>query len=248
MTLTERDEMLVNAYLDGELGPSEALSFERRLEAEPQLLEALEVRRALSHGLRTGLAEDLPSADLERRVMAGVQPPSPMRSRAWQSMAATFLIGALIGGGLGYGVWTRQDSETMADQLVSAHIRALMAPQPADVASTDRHTVKPWFAGKLAFSPKVVDLAPQGFPLVGGRIDVIGLEPIASLVYTNGKHLISLMQMAKGGAQTAPVATHVEHGYLAVSWSEGEITYWAISDMAQAELDSFIAKFRATQP
>jgi anti-sigma factor RsiW len=123
-----------------------------------------------------------------------------------------------------------------------------MAPQPTDVPSSDRHTVKPWFAGKLAFAPKVVDLAPQGFPLVGARIDVIGLEPIATLVYSNGKHLISVMEMPNGRGPAAPLQAHSERGYLALSWSDEDVAYWAVSDMAPEELRIFVGLLRAAEP
>jgi anti-sigma factor RsiW len=151
----------------------------------------------MNHGWTgaSGLAEDVPSDDLRRRIMANVGSAEVHKARSWSSLAASFLVGALLGGGLIFGALNDQGRQDVANQVVSAHIRALMAPQSFDVASSDRHTVKPWFAGKLAFAPKVVDLSTQGFPLVGARIDVIGLEPVASLVYSKGKHQISVMEM-----------------------------------------------------
>jgi anti-sigma factor RsiW len=128
---------------------------------------------------------------------------------------------------------------------VSAHIRALMSPQSFDVASSDRHTVKPWFAGKLAFAPNVVDLSAKGFPLVGARIDVIGLEPVASLVYSKGKHLITIMEMPNPRGLTTPLTQHVEQGYQALTWSDGKVTYWAVSDAAAEELRTFVGLFQA---
>jgi anti-sigma factor RsiW len=119
-----------------------------------------------------------------------------------------------------------------------------MAPQSIDVPSSDRHTVKPWFAGKLALAPKVVDLSTKGFPLVGGRIDVIGLAPVASLVYTNGKHLISVMEMPSAQPLAAPLEKHVEQGYQALTWSDGKITYWVVSDAAVEELKTFVGLFQ----
>lgn len=247
MSLTGQEEILLNAYLDGELPPADAAAFERRLESEPRLVAELDARRAVRDLLRSGLDEDAPPAGLERRIMAGSRPPSSVRSRAWRSLAASFLVGGLLGGALGYGVWTQQAADDLAGEIVSAHIRALMAPQPADVASSDHHTVKPWFAGKLAFAPRVVDLKDQGFPLVGGRIDVIGMQPVASLVYTNGKHLISVMEMPAGQGPAAPLASRDERGYLALSWTDGDVTYWAVSDMASEELNNFVKTLRAAK-
>jgi anti-sigma factor RsiW len=244
MTLSEQDELLLNAYLDGELGPIEAARFDQRLAEDPSLASEVAARRALREDLRAGLAEDVPSAALQRRVMAGVSMRSEPRSRSWRSLAASLMIGALLGGAVTFGVVNERAGD-VANEVVSAHIRALMAPQPIDVQSSDRHTVKPWFAGKLAFAPKVVDLSAQGFQLVGARIDVIGLEPAASLAYSNGKHFISVVEMPSAGPVATPVETHVERGYFALSWSDGPVTYWAVSDMAAGELKTFVSLFQA---
>jgi anti-sigma factor RsiW len=161
------------------------------------------------------------------------------------ALAASFLIGAVLAGVTSFGALNYRAGDDVAAEIVSAHIRALMAPQPTDVASSDHHTVKPWFNGKLAFAPTVVDLGAKGFPLVGGRIDVMKVAPIASLIYSHGKHLISLMEMPNTGSASAPLTSHSEHGYLALSWSQGGITYWAVSDAASNELENFAALFRA---
>jgi anti-sigma factor RsiW len=170
---------------------------------------------------------------LQRRVMAGVSMRSEPRSRSWRFLVASLMIGALLGGAVTFGVVNERGGD-VANEVVSAQIRALMAPQPVDVQSSDRHTVKPWFAGKLAFAPKVIDLSARGFQLVGARIDVIELEPAASLVYSNGKHFISVVEMPSAGPVATPVETHAERGYFALSWSDGAVTYWAVSDMAPA--------------
>jgi anti-sigma factor RsiW len=245
MSLSEQDELLLNAYLDGELAPMDAVSFEQRLAADPVLANEVEARRALREGLRSGLAEDMPPEALQRRIMARLNPPAQGKTRSWPSLAASLLIGALLGGAVSFGILTEQGRDDVAGEMVSAHIRALIAPQPIDVPSSDRHTVKPWFAGKLAFAPKVVDLSAQGFPLVGARIDVVGLEPIASLVYSNGKHLISVMEMPSATGVANPLEKHFERGYLAVSWSDGAVTYWAVSDMAGSELLTLVGLFQA---
>ena len=158
------------------------------------------------------------------------------------ALAASFLVGAMLAGVTSFGALT---SDELAEQVVSAHVRALMAPQPTDVASSSHHTVKPWFNGKLAFAPTVADLGSAGFPLVGGRVDVVRVEPVASLVYSHGKHLISLTEMSNTGGEPEPLQRHLEQGYLALSWSEARVTYWAVSDAASNELENFVALFRA---
>ena len=129
-----------------------------------------------------------------------------------------------------------QPEITTADLLVSDHIRALMAPEPVDVVSSDRHTVKPWFNGRIPNSPRVVDLAKEDFPLVGGRIDVVGQTPVSTLVYRHAKHLISLTAMPAESNSKAPPTVN---GYNVVHWIENGVSYWAISDVAPKELEEF---------
>ena len=133
--------------------------------------------------------------------------------------------------------------EPVPELLVASHVRALMASQTVDVASSDRHAVKPWFNGKLPQSPRVVDLAAQGFSLVGGRIDVIGLTPTPTLVYRVRQHVISLTALPAsrgGGAASRPI-----EGYNLVEWTDGPLMYWAVSDVAAPELEKFAKAFRA---
>jgi anti-sigma factor RsiW len=175
--------------------------------------------------------------------MAKLSRRGPGEWLSWR-MAASFLIGAVLAGTMSVGLLNDRPGENVAHAVVSAHIRALMAPQPTDVVSSDHHTVKPWFNGKLAFAPTVADLSAQGLPLVGARIDVVGLEPVASLVYSHGKHFISLTEMPNARGTPASVENYFEHGYLAITWSDGGIAYWAVSDAAAGELESFVKLFQ----
>jgi anti-sigma factor RsiW len=134
-------------------------------------------------------------------------------------------------------------ADTSADMIVASHVRALMAPQPFDVASSDRHTVKPWFNGRITEAPRVVDLADQGFPLVGGRVDVIGRAPVATLVYRHRQHLISLTAVP-GGRAIAATPREIA-GYNILSWREDGTAYSAVSDVAAPDLETFAKAFRA---
>ena len=245
MTLSAHEELLLNAYLDGELDPIEVTRFEQRLVSDAPLNARIETLRALRAALRSDLAEDVPSPELRRRIMSKLNLVPRAGRNSWLALAASFLIGAVLAGATTFGALNYRASDDVAAEIVSAHIRALMAPQPIDVASSDHHTVKPWFNGKLAFAPTVVDLSAKGFPLVGGRIDVVKVAPVASLVYSHGKHLISLTEMPNTRGGSAPVTSHLEKGYLALSWSDGGVTYWAVSDAASNELENFAALFRA---
>ena len=127
------------------------------------------------------------------------------------------------------------------DEVVGSHIRALMGAQPFDIASSDRHTVKPWFNGRIVQSPRVVDLAAEGFPLVGGRIDVIARIPVPSLVYRYQKHLISVTATQGLGA---PPRGRAADGYHLIGWTDGGVSYWAVSDVGVHELEKFVQLFR----
>ena len=254
MKLSDQDALLLNAYLDGEMAALEAVDFERRLAGEPGLSAELGTYRAMRSALRADRSDDVPSADLGRRIMANLnlrQPTSHEQRRQryapadWQRLAASFLIGALFAGAMTFAGLRDNDGTDVSSQIVSAHIRGLMSAHSIDVASSDHHTVKPWFNGKLAFAPTVVDLAAQGFPLVGGRVDVVDLEPVATLVYSRGKHLISLTQMPNPRTPAGSTHQNLERGYLALSWDKGNISYWAVSDAAAGDLRNFVTEFQA---
>src|SRR5262249_11366063 len=121
-----------------------------------------------------------------------------------------------------------------------------MRPQPPDVPSSDRHTVKPWFNGRIPQSPRVVDLAANDFPLIGGRIDVVERKPVPTLVYHHRKHLTSLTATPAPAKPNAVPATRVIEGYSVIEWTEDGVTYWAVSDVAAHELAQFTELFRST--
>jgi anti-sigma factor RsiW len=243
MNLSEQDELLLNAYVDGELSPIEAHRFERRVSDEPTLGAALEARRALRSALRADLARDLPSPQLRKRIAGLTREPSSFDP--WRRLAASFVLGAFLAGGVAWGIVEQRSGQEISDQIVSAHIRGLMSSAPTDVVSSEHHIVKPWFNGRINFAPLVADLTSEGFALVGARIDVVDLNPAATLVYRYGKHLISLTEIPNAQAASLPVSEHRERGYLALSWNDGRMAYWAVSDAAPEELERFVRLFQA---
>jgi anti-sigma factor RsiW len=165
------------------------------------------------------------------------------------AMAASVAIAFVVGSAATYVATGPRGQPPVMQELVASHVRALMATQPIDVASSDRHTVKPWFNGKLPQSPRVVDLTADGFPLVGGRIDVIGLMPVPTLVYRARLHLISVTAVpAVPAALGATAPRRPIDGYNMVEWTDGPLAYWAISDLAQPELEDFAKAFRSGTP
>jgi anti-sigma factor RsiW len=267
MTTTEDDPaLLVHAYLDGELDPAHALEIERRLAAEPALAAERDRIEALRRLIQEKLPREAAPASLVRRIETAVGLGRPSARPAahvaphsswtdswrdswgpsWRALAASILLAAFLGSGSTWLVLRSDLSGTTEDMVVASHLRALMAPQPIDVASSDRHTVKPWFNGKIPESPRVVDLASEGFPLVGGRIDVIGRVPVPTLVYKRQQHLISLSAVP-AGRMLASAPGQIA-GYNVLSWTADGVTYWAVSDVAATELESFAKAFREGTP
>jgi anti-sigma factor RsiW len=133
----------------------------------------------------------------------------------------------------------------LTEQIIAGHVRALQPGHLQDVASEDRHTVKPWFDGKLDFAPPVKDLAAVRFPLTGGRLDYLDDRPVAALVYQRDKHVINLFVWP--GTGDVPPQTVKRQGYTIVHWSEGDMTFWAVSDLEPAHLTEFAADWRRSQ-
>ena len=243
--MTENDRLLLNAYIDGELDPAHALEFEQRLADDSALADERARIEALRGAMRERLPRETASPALRRRVAALARPqPFAANWRAGRAAMAASVAVAFAAGSLATFVAIGSgDREPVSEVLVASHMRAMMASQPIDVASSDRHTVKPWFNGKLPQSPRVVDLAAQGFPLVGGRIDVIGLTPAPTLVYRARQHVISLTALP--ASLRASGAIRPIDGYNVVEWTDGPLAYWAVSDLAAPELGNFAKAFRA---
>jgi anti-sigma factor RsiW len=161
------------------------------------------------------------------------------RSWSWRALVAATVVGAVLGGSVMSTIESADVQQDVSHQIAAGHIRSLLAPQPFDIASSDRHTVKPWFTARLPESPQVVDLAAQGFRLVGGRVDVIGTLPVATLVYQHAAHIISLISLRLEDS----VPDGVVAGYNMRSWSDHEFNYVAVSDLPMEKLASFERAF-----
>ena len=169
-----------------------------------------------------------------------------MASRpSWLALAASVVLTAFLASGSSWLLLTPGSTETVADVVAANHLRALMATQPVDILSSERHTVKPWFNGRIPQAPRVVDLSRQEFPLLGGRIDVIGRVPVPTLVYQRRKHLISLSAVPLGAFARMASVPRAIAGYNIVSWTDRDTVYWAVSDVATGDLDVFVKDFRS---
>jgi len=175
----EDSTLPLHAYLDGELDPTNALAVEKRMATDPALAAQCERVEALQRLMRDHLPREAPPPGLRMRVetAVGMQRPRTQPAHAqfsWRALAASIAVTAVVASGATSMLRAPSQTDLVRDGIVDAHIRSLMASQPIDVASSDRHTVKPWFNGRIPQAPRVVDLAKEDFPLVGGRIDVVG--------------------------------------------------------------------------
>ena len=218
---------------------------------DDDLLSPLIRRDATRHAPPAGLAERI-SADLRAATVAAqpavptTPPPAfgPLRSSAWRrwlNPGLVFAAGAATAGLMFATVLRPTAGDHIGDEIAASHVRSLMAAHLTDVTSTDRHTVKPWFAGKLDFSPPVYDLAAQGYPLSGGRLDVIGGRPVAALVYRERDHVINVF-IWPGPDQ--PVQRETRQGFNITGWSQSGMRLWAVTDASAADLQAFADALR----
>jgi anti-sigma factor RsiW len=257
-SLQDNDELQLTAYCDGELDAAAAGEFERRMAADDGLRARYTRLMSLRQAMQALPQADMPS-DLQSRIQAklkaerasaeraaNVSNVTVLRRRNWsfQALAASALIGAVISGSVLKTIDRFGQGDTVASEVVAGHIRGLLAPQPFDVASSDRHTVKPWFTSRLPESPQVPDLTDKGFALLGGRVDVIENRPVATIVYKHAAHTVSLTTLKPG--QTVPEQSIA--GYNVRSWSDANFTYVAVCDLPSADLAVFEREFTAAVP
>jgi len=243
---TEQSRLLVHAYSDGELDPINALEIERRIAADPRLAAEYRQVETFKQLLRERLPrEELPHG-LQARIEAAVGMNAPSQP-SWRSLAASIAVTAMVASGATWVVRGPGADDAIRDGVVAGHTRSLMASQPVDVISSDQHTVKPWFNGRIPESPRVVDLSRHDFPLVGGRIDVIDRRPVPTLVYRHRQHIISLTAVpAPTPLPALPV--RAADGYNVLRWTDDGVSYWAISDLSLPELTTFEQLFRSNAP
>jgi anti-sigma factor RsiW len=251
----EEARQLIDGYADGELDLRTSLDVEQHLKQCPSCAREHESRVVLRAALKDKLPYYEASATLRKRVHSSTraairaetrsQPRSGFVStaRRWPVAVAAALLLAILGRGLIPG--PSSNGEVLGREVVASHVRSLMANHLTDVLSSNQHTVKPWFDGKLDFAPVVLDLSTQGFPLFGGRLDYIDGHPVAALVYHYRLHVINLFTWPNGHAPPTEIHMATYEGYNSVYWSQSGMDYWAVSDVAPPQLEKFAQLVRA---
>jgi anti-sigma factor RsiW len=248
--------VLMHGHLDGELDLAADLEVQRHIEDCPRCASEYAALRAMRTRLKDEAFRFEAPAALKEKIGRAIPASTPSRANgypsrrgAWMPRAVRFAVPMAIGAMLALIIAPRVIApplnQQLASEVVASHVRSLMATHLMDVASTDQHTVKPWFNGKLDFSPPVNDFVKDGFPLVGGRLDYIEGRPVAALVYQHGKHVINVFMWPTAGTATSAERIETEHGYNVEQLIVAGMNCWVVSDLNQLELDKFAELIRA---
>jgi anti-sigma factor (TIGR02949 family) len=245
-------QTLIHGYADGELDLMKCLELEQHLQECPECAQALASLQAIRAAIKNGGLYAQAPPDLAKRVRSSMHMasrgnrPRGMRIGPLLAIAASLALMIAAGWGLARGLMTaRRDDAILTRELVASHVRSQMLPSHRfDVASADPHTVKPWFEGKLDFSPPVKDLTGQAFPLIGGRLDYLQNRPVAALVYRRRKHSINLFIWPSSPGDGAAPAKATQQGFHMIRWTSSGMTFWAVSDLNERELQEFVRLVR----
>jgi anti-sigma factor RsiW len=241
-------QILLHALIDGELDAGHAREVEAHLATCARCAAAARDYREMKKAVAQGGLRYAAPPELRRRIEASLpqmQAQAPTRRTLLKGFAMGSAVSAIAASGLFAIVLRGNDEQRIQSEFVSAHLRSLQANHLTDVVSTDQHTVKPWFNGRLDVAPPVVDLGSQGFALVGGRLDYVDGRPVGALIYRRRQHMINLF-VAQGASTEARAARmETEQGFNIRRWSDRGLDYWAVSDLSKDELANFGEKFEA---
>jgi anti-sigma factor RsiW len=247
MTCTET-EILLHALLDGELDAGHAREVEAHVANCQHCATQMRAYRELQQAMRAAQLRFTAPASLRRRIEKAF-PVVPQRVSSRRSALKGFVMGSVLSTAMAASLVvavfrTDQDQQVLGD-VVSAHVRSLQANHLTDVQTSDQHTVKPWFNGKLDIAPPVVDLTAQGFTLIGGRLDYVDGKDVASVVYRRRKHVINLFVTQASGSEQHGTKLDTMQGFNIRRWTAQGLEFFAVSDINPEELQEFVDKFEA---
>jgi anti-sigma factor RsiW len=236
---------LMHGHLDKEIDLVRAVEIDKHLEGCAACKAVYSRETTMRSAIRERASYYAAPQWLEARIRAALP---KQRKKAidfrqpslnWLGFAASMAFAVVITWGVALRFNAASEDEFLTEEIISGHVRSLMANHMADVASSDQHTVKPWFNGKLDFSPEVLDLTAQDFPLVGGRLDYINNRPVAALVYRHRKHFINVFIWPDESREKNLVRTKTKQGYNLIYWKNSGMAFWAVSDLQENELMQF---------
>jgi anti-sigma factor RsiW len=237
-------EILLHALIDGELDAGHARDVEAHVAGCPRCAASLADYRQMSQTIAQADLRYTAPASLRRRIEASLpEKRVPSRRGVLKGFAMGSALSALAATGLVAIVLRNDDEQRIMSEVVSAHLRSLQAGHLTDVISTDQHTVKPWFNGRLDVSPPVIDLTALGFTLVGGRLDYVDARAIGAVVYRRRQHVINLFVSQTPNIERRSAKTETVQGFNIRRWSDRGLNFWAVSDIGADELAEFGEKF-----
>lgn len=240
-------ELLLQALIDGELDAGHARDVENHVAECAHCTTMLRDYREMSQAIAAAGAHYKAPLELRKRIEKALPQPQavPNRRAVLRGFAMGSAVSALAATGLVAIVLRHDDMERIQSEVVSAHLRSLQAGHLTDVISTDQHTVKPWFNGRLDVSPPVIDLTAQGFTLIGGRLDYVDARAIGAVVYRRRQHVINLFVSQTASTERRAARIETIQGFNIRHWSDRGLNYWAVSDLAKDELAEFGDKFES---
>ena len=236
-------EILLHALIDGELDAGHAREVEAHLASCARCAAAARDYREMKKALAQGGLRYTAPPELRRRIEASLPQAVPTRRALLKGFALGSAVSAIAATGLVAIVLRSDDEARIQAEVVSAHLRSLQAGHLTDVVSTDQHTVKPWFNGRLDVAPPVIDLTPQGFTLIGGRLDYIGARPVGAVIYRRREHVINLFVAQTPNTERRAASMTTLQGFNIRRWTDRGLNYWAVSDLSPEELVVFGEKF-----
>jgi anti-sigma factor RsiW len=241
-------EILLHALMDGELDAGHAREVEAHIAGCAACAAKLAAYRQMSQAIAIADIKYTAPLALRRRIEASLPQPqvqAPSRRAVLRGFAMGSAVSAMAATGLVAIVLRDDDRQRIESEIVSAHLRSLQAGHLTDVISTDQHTVKPWFNGKLDVSPPVIDLTAQGFTLIGGRLDYVDARAIGAVIYRRRAHVINLFVAQTSNTEHHAAKIETIQGFNIRRWSDRGLNYWAVSDLGADELAEFGDKFEA---
>jgi len=244
----EEVRALAGAWLDREADPLAQREIEAHLAGCAACRAAVDGARGFSAAIRAEAEYFEAPPALVARLAAASRParPAPRRMTTWRplALAASALLAVVLAGGIGYFGSLGGSQDPLVQDVVDGHVRSLQAEHLIDIASSDQHTVKPWFDGRLDAAPPVRDLTTEGFPLVGGRLDYLDGKSVAALVYRHRQHPINLFVAPIGASGAGPALATTRQGYNVRHWVAGDMSFWLVSDLDMNELKALEALLR----
>jgi anti-sigma factor RsiW len=247
-------QTVIDGYVDGELDPIRNQEIEQHLQGCTGCSTVYHGHQALQTAVEASPLYFKSPVTLRRRIQSSLcqaykaESPVPVLSWRWAGIAASVAIVAILTWRVVPPFHGPAADDLLAQEVIANHVRSLMVSHLVDVPSSDRHTVKPWFSGKLDFSPVIPDLTEHGFPLVGGRLDYLDNRAVAAVVYRRREHIVNLFVWPSKDGSVQQMIPHRHQGYQLFHWTQSGMTYWAVSDLNSRELQEFVQLLQNQAP